>query len=355
MAPSPTIHAVTIRKIAQAARVNISTVSRALRGVSGVSAAERDRIRLLARKLGYRPNPFVAAFTAQVRAYRRSPQVAIIGLLDCWPDQRPAWANFDDSINYMSGIRQRAEALGYQIETIRLSTFDGSLSRLNRMLVTRRIHGLLILPVPNRLSLLGIDFTRLACSTIDFSLQEPVTIRRVSSNYYHNMQMVLTTLLARGYERIGFFTTPDSSRVQDNLSLSAFLAFHFLHPDACVAPCLAPLNDLHGMLSDWLNRNHPDVVVTCDLKLPNDLEATGRRVPDDLGCVCLSRPPFSSKHVAYIDENYREIGIQAVDLIVDAIHRNEFGLPSTITSHFVDGVWHEGRTVRRAPSPTIRR
>jgi len=338
---------VTIRTIAQAANVSIATVSRALRGVAGVSPAERERVRAVARRLGYSINPFVAAFTAQVRMYRRRPQAATIALLDCWPNERPVWANFDDSLDYMSGIRQRAEALGYRVERIRLADLGHSLDRLQRLLATRRIHGLLVLPVPEDTDLGGLDYTGLACATIDFSLQRPALMRRASSNYYQNMALTLSTLTARGYRRIGFVMTRFASQVQQDLGLAAFLSFRLIQPHTCVKPCLAAnASTLPRDLAAWLNQERPDVVITSDLTLPDDLEATGRRVPEELACVYLATPPDKGWNVAYLDENYHMVGAQAVDMIVDAIHRNEFGLPSTRVVHFVDGFWQEGVTVR---------
>ena len=46
------------RDIAKILGINVSTVSRALRGQSGVSAALREKIERLAQEQCYRPNPF---------------------------------------------------------------------------------------------------------------------------------------------------------------------------------------------------------------------------------------------------------------------------------------------------------
>ncbi len=340
---------VTTRTIAQAARVNISTVSRALRGAPGVSPAECKRIRALAARLGYRPNPFVAAFTAQVRTYRRSPQSATIALLDCWPEERPRWANFDDSIDYVGGIRDRAGALGYAVERIRLIDLDQSLNRLQRLLTTRNIYGLLILPVPEGTNLSGLDFSHLASATIDFSLQQPTFIRRASPHYYHNTVLALTTLAARGYRRIGYAATNITEQRQDDLSLAAFYVFNTRHPHLCVEPCLIEIATRQRDLAAWLRRERPDALVSSDFLLPDDLCRAGYRVPKDIAAVSLTRPPDPARRATHIDENYREVGAQAVDMIVDAIHRNEYGLPTTHVVHLVDGIWHEGRTVRLRP------
>ncbi len=340
---------VTTHTIAQTAGVNVSTVSRALRGVSGVSPAERERIQAIAHKLGYRPSPFVAAFNAYCHAYRRNHSPTTIALLDCWPVKRPAWANFDDSLDYIGGIRARAHALGYRVELFRLIDLDNSLERLHRLLSTRRIYGLLVLPVPEGMDLSGLDFSRLASATIDFSLQQPALIRRASPNYYHNTWMALTTLMARGYRRIGYVTTPLTAHYQEDFSLAAFLAFANRHPKFCVAPCLTSLATRQRELAAWLRTKRPDALATADFLLPDDLVNAGCRVPEDVAAVALTRPPDTSRHATYIDENYREVGAQAVDMIVDVIHRNEFGLPKTRVIHFVDGIWHEGRTVRSPP------
>ena len=46
------------RDIARSLGVNASTVSRALKGLDGVSPALREKILNLAEEHGYRPNPF---------------------------------------------------------------------------------------------------------------------------------------------------------------------------------------------------------------------------------------------------------------------------------------------------------
>ncbi len=338
---------VTTRDIARAAGVNAATVSRALRGVSGVSPAVRKRIRALARKLDYHPNPYVSAFTAQVRVYRRMPRPATIAMLDCWPPVRPAWANFNQNIDYVTGIRNRARTLGYQIEPVRLADLNGSLERLQQLLFTRDINGLLVLPTPAGVNLSGLNFSRLACAAIDFTMKNPATMRRTGSNYYHNVWLALTTLAERGYRRIGYVRTIASLQGQDNNPmLAAFFAYRAMHPLVCVTPLFCDVKSRLAKLDAWMRRLRPDVVITSDFLLPDDLKTAGWRVPDEVACMSLSRPP-SGRNVTHIDERNCLVGAQAVDMIVDAIHRNEFGLPSTRIVHLIDGVWREGATVRR--------
>lgn len=356
IAPStvPLSKSVTTRTLAQAAGVNVSTISRALRGAPGVSPAERERIRAIAKRLGYRPNPLVAILTAQVRTYRRNPYPSTIALLDCWPENRPIWANFDDSLDYIGGIRDRAESLGYSVERIRMIDLGGSLGRLQKLLATRRIYGLLVLPVPDNTDLSGLDFSQLACATIDFSLNRPNLMLRASPNYYHNMWTALTIMVDRGYRRIGFADT-QGVQYADSLAYAAFLVYSKRHPGLCVAPCLANSASYKDDLATWLHREKPDALLTSNFNLPADIVAAGYRVPQDIAAVSLCSPPDPTGHVTYIDENYRAVGAQATAMIIDAIHRNEFGLLQTGAVYLVDGIWHEGRTVRPAPVKSVRR
>ncbi len=342
---------ITTRTIAKAAGVDVSTVSRALRGVPGVSQAKRELVCETARRLGYRPNPFVSALTAQVRTYRRSPATATLAVLDCWPRTHPDWANFDSRIDYIGGIRRRADELGYRVEAVHLADMADGVAGLNRMFATRRIHGCLVLPVPADTDLRDLSHAEMTSATIDFSLEKPYTMRRASPNYYHNMQLALRTLVARGYRRIAFLRAAVSAQRQDQLSLAAFLAFRAAHPGRCTAPGLIGPVGYRARLFAWLDKTRPDAVLSNDLDLPGDIEAAGCRVPDDVACVSLTRPPPGNRAIAHVDENCPMVGAQAVDMIVDAIHRNEFGLPSLLVVHMVDGEWREGETVRPPLAP----
>lgn len=58
---------VTIRDVAAAAEVSISTVHQALNGKSGVSSANRERIRKIADQMGYQPNAIASSLKRKTR------------------------------------------------------------------------------------------------------------------------------------------------------------------------------------------------------------------------------------------------------------------------------------------------
>lgn len=58
---------VTIRDVAETAGVSISTVHQALNGKAGVSGATRTRIREIAERMGYQPNPMASSLKRKTR------------------------------------------------------------------------------------------------------------------------------------------------------------------------------------------------------------------------------------------------------------------------------------------------
>ena len=63
---------ITIRDVAQAAGVSISTVHQALNDKPGVSDATREHIRMIADNLGYRPNKMASGLK------RRTQHIAVL-------------------------------------------------------------------------------------------------------------------------------------------------------------------------------------------------------------------------------------------------------------------------------------
>jgi LacI family transcriptional regulator len=302
--------------------------------------AVRDRIRASAERLGYRPNPFVAAFTSQVRSYRRDCRGAVIALLDCWPHPAPRWFPLR---SYMEGIEARSASLGYRVEMLRLEEMAWDLRRLRTVLDARGIVGVMVLPVPEGADLSGLRFEGLACATIDPSLQSPAEISRVSPDYYHNMRLALDRLVAKGYRRIGFGLSQTVLHRIGDRWMGAFLAFRLEHPETCREPCVAPVADRFASFRNWVEKERPDVIISQDFETGEWLASMGLRVPADVGVVALHR---LSTTIAAVDENQILVGAEAVDAVVDAIHRNCLGLPPVAVQRLVAGTWFDGATLR---------
>lgn len=324
---------VTTRDVAIHAGVAQSTVSRALSNNPQVSAAERERIVAIAQKLGYRPNPFVSAFTAQVRGYRRSPQGATIAFLDCTPAKRQNFTR-----DYREGAAKRARSLGYKEEVFRLSDLNGSVDRLNNILHARGISSLLVLPVPDNCDLSGVRWENLVCATIDYTLRQP-DMHRASPDYFHGMQLVLQNLEARGLRRIVLCARREDVTDIAPQWLGAYSGWQRLQkPGERMDSYISTTWD-KAHFQRWIKRTKPDAIITNSAHFFEWADEAGFH-PPEVAFAGLS-PTHKRSDLFYIDQNPAQVGAAAIDLIIGQIHRNERGLPALPKRVLVASSWME--------------
>ncbi len=75
-------------------------------------------------------------------------------------------------------------------------------------------------------------------------------------------------------------------------------------------------------------------------------------VPADVG-VAFHSLDEGRRGLSGMKKNSFQIGIMAVDLLVDMLHRNERGVPEMPYMLMVEGSWCEGRTLRPAVTARI--
>ena len=332
---------VTTRDIAEALSVNQSTISRALRNDPKVSASMREKVLRCAEKLGYKPNPFVAAFTAQVRGYRRSPQGAVLGLLDC---HKP---NAGVNLQYQHGAMRRAAEHGFAAEVFHLHALDYSLKRLNKILWTRSIFGLLVLPVPLGFDLTEFDFSRLASATVDSTLHDP-SLHRAESNYFQGMQLALEELERRGYRKAAFCTTRMEQNLLGHDWLGGFTAWQALRDETLRMSPYIGENWEEKPFRKWLKENKPDAIVTNTPIFWSFATGAGF-APPQVAHVTLCAGD-DAPGMAGVCQNRHNVGAAAVDIIVAQIHRNDYGLPKLRKTILIDSSWLDGDSAPRKPT-----
>lgn len=335
---------VTTRDVAVAAGVSQSTVSRALRNDPQVSKEQRKRIQAIAKEIGYRPNPFVAAFTAQVMHYRRSPRHAVI-----------ACVTFHESSSmpghvktYLEGAKQRAIQLGFTPEVFLFADGGYTAARLAKVLRARAISGVLFLSAPflSHLDLTGFSFENFACAAVDPTLHFPA-MSRVQPDYFHSVQLALEVAVSRGYRRIALTTTKEEIDHLGDEWLGGFSAWMeqlpTRQPDCRGMLCLDEWGE--RKFTRWIKAHRPDALVSNNGDFFGWAEAAGFR-PPDVAHISLSANPNNTR-LAGINQNHHMVGSFAVDSIIAQIHRNEYGIPLFPMLMLVPGTWREGVTIRK--------
>jgi LacI family transcriptional regulator len=341
----------TLRDIARRAGCHYSTVSLALRDHPRIAAETRARVQSVARQLGYQPDAMLAALSVYRQQKRPAASFATIAWLTNHA-RRQAWRDSACNVDYFNGATARGAERGYRLEQFWLAEPGMSARRLSDILHARGIQGLL-LPPQERLCSIELDWDKFSAVTFGYTLLQP-RLHLVSNHEYRTMGTLFAELQRREYRQIGLVDLREhDARVDHNWLAAYLIEQHRLAPGRQLAPLILERWDDARFLG-WLREHRPDAIVT---KLPEVLpclERTGLRVPDDVG-VAFHSLDEATRHLSGMKKNAWQLGVMAMDLVIDMIHRNERGLPALPHLSMVEGSWVEGRTVRpfaAAPMPS---
>jgi LacI family transcriptional regulator len=332
------IHPVTMREVARAAAVSVSTVSKALRNDPSISVERCQAVQAVALRLGYHPHPLVAVLMAQLHHQRRHSDPHNIAWLNLWP-AGTGRASVMSAEPLLRGARARAQELGYGIEVHAVGRDGISPGRLHRMLTTRGQWGLIIPPVPESAMRFPLNLRGLAGVTIGTSLHEP-GMHRVSPNHFHGCTLAFARVREKGLSRIGLVLTAAMNERVEGKWLGSFLACQQQLPKhERVSALLARLDD-PAALAQWLGEERPDAVLVAEeFPWTEAIRLNGSRA----GATPIAWLMQQGKHrdLGGLDYRPEQLGRVAVELVVAQIHRNERGIPEFPQTVLIDAVWVE--------------
>ena len=105
----------------------------------------------------------------------------------------------------------------------------------------------------------------------------------------------------------------------------------------------------------WISQAKPEVILApSDFIFPH-LKAWGLRVPKDISFASLALGiTKNDDYLSGIDQNNKNIGRSAVNLLVAMLERQETGVPETPTHLLIDGFWRDGLTAVPQKKPRKR-
>ncbi|MCC5849357.1 MAG: LacI family DNA-binding transcriptional regulator [Verrucomicrobia bacterium] len=124
----------SLQTIADEAGVSRTTVSLALRNHPRISVATKTRIRRIAFRQGYRPSPELSRLMNIVRTQRFTDHVTVLGFLH------------DESLDprILKILSRAGDLRGYRLDPFPLKNTPRAARRLDKILQTRGIEGLVI-------------------------------------------------------------------------------------------------------------------------------------------------------------------------------------------------------------------
>jgi LacI family transcriptional regulator len=337
-----------MRSMAQELSLSRTTVSDSLRNHPRVNVETRERVQAHAREVGYRFNPLASSILSEVRRTRLSSFHGVLAVVSLEEPARPKFPGPYWS-DLLRGAGDRAQELGFKLERFLVGSPGVSVHRLDTILQSRGIRGVLIMPAWGQPDFTPLDWKNYTGVYADYLINSP-SLHSICPDHPRAMVTVLDRLRALGYRRPGLVLQEQESQRLQHRWAGAFLAQVSLqHAFESVPPLVVPALTREPFLK-WFRHYKPDVVLGHRFEIVSWMGECGARVPATHGFCCLN-VSINSTPCAGIDQQPYQIGVRGIEIIIGGLHRNDYGIPDLPCNTTVPSRWVDGPTLPAAPRP----
>lgn len=349
---------ITQTDIARAAGVHNTTVSLALRNSPLIPAPTRDRIRALAKSMGYCPDPALQALAAYRNARRAVRSGETLAYVTQWESQW-GWRRHPIHEAHYHAAAEKAAELGYTLEHLWLGPGSMTRRRFCSVLLHRGIRGVIFAAARTTgADLTELDWSRLSAVSIGWSTQTPA-VNQITADPVGVVRLAMRQVLYAGYHRIGLVLPHRWDKLTDQVWSAAFHAEQYRCHLKDVVPVLrlqSPLDDPGESLSPheaandaasllrWHRQYRPQVVLGTSPAVLEHIRRSGFRVPEDFAYADLHLPGPTTD-LAGVWTNAAKVGELAVEMLASQLQQNALGLPAIATVTTVGGSWCDGETL----------
>ena len=302
------------RDIALQLGVNVSTVSRALRGMDGVSKEMKRQIEQLAKERGYRPNPFAASL--------RYDTTRTIGIVV--PD-----VSFNHNATIVKSIEAEARKAGYMcIITDTDDVYENEVDCIE-LLVNMHVEGIIICPSQDT-----TDFSHLLqlkkgnIPIVLFDRAPDIDISSVIINDVTSARQATNSLIDGGARRIAFLGGPNQMKQNTDRKHGYLEALRERGIPIRTELVMCHHISFNSGLTDTLELLNlpepPDAIIATHgllgISALQAITSTGRRIPDDVAVIAYMSDwvsEMSHPRVSFVKQNLKEIGAKAFRLLSD--------------------------------------
>src|SRR5690606_23305757 len=127
----------------------------------------------------------------------------VLAAIDFNEPERPEYAG-QYHRELVLGAEARAVELGFKVERFSVGHAGVSVQRLDSILQSRGIHGVILLPAWEDPDLSALDWTRFAGIYTDYIIERPA-LHSVCSDHYRSLLAALQRVAGLGYRQPGLF------------------------------------------------------------------------------------------------------------------------------------------------------
>jgi LacI family transcriptional regulator len=332
----------TLRDVADAAGVHVSTVSLAMGGSPKLARATGERLRRLAAEMGYRPNPVFLALTRRRLAGAQARPPLIVFLTN-----RPSLEEFHrvpHMPGFLAGAQEQAARMGFACE---LALTGAATSRSAAPWYARSdLQGVILAAFLPLWPGVSVDLSAVAVAKIDSPYLYPAA-PRISYDLNQIVGTAWQHLHARGYRRIGLAIGQFDEDSSDQLYRSAFLVHQHLLGHRPIPPlqftAFEPVARSAERVRTWARRHRLDAVISNWGNLVALVRRAGFAVPRELACVglCLPSPDPA---ISGLVMDHAAVGRKAVETVALLI-RSPLVRTADRSITLVPGIWHDGASL----------
>lgn len=350
----------TLKQIAEIVGCSKNTVSLSLRNSNRISESVRKRIREVAEDLSYTPNPRVNEAMRYVRAHKKRPIKETLGILVDWPASKKSDLSYHQHLQVMfNSFEKRAHELGYSTDYFFLDSPGMTEARIEKILKSRGIRGIAVMPMADGPARLSMDFTSFASIQIGRTLWYP-RLDTVAANDANSVYLATKILWRKGYRNIGFFFSRWAlAQSLNRLEMGSLYSQQHV-PGIGRIPIgisekqknqkdVLDSEKLRDEFIPWFKEHRPDAIICLGVPIKAILEKDlGLSVPKDVGIVQYDYVPKPG-----IDE-FAGISLQkdlqaayAVERLSTKISHGMLGLSTSPIEVSFPVRWVEGPTINK--------
>lgn len=351
---------VTMADIAREAGLHVTTVSLALRNSQRLSARTRERVKKLAKEMGYTPDPWMRALVSYRDRSRKRVNLPVLAYVTNW-NTRWGWKNVTAHPDFYVGAEEKAKELGFVLDHFWMREPGLSHERLNQIFKTRGIAGLIFSSHVREIDeLLKFDWDDFSAVKIDYFPHQP-SLTTITNNHLHISRLAMQHVMAAGYRRIALVMDQGWDETVDHHWCAGFCwEQRSLRPVDRIEPYLippqiweelqaeeragGPRHPYVAELAHWLAERRPEVVISKKEFVWPALMELGWQVPDDIAFVDLFLEKRDGQ-VAGVWQNHETVGALAAETVAAMIQHNQRGIPEIPTTSLVEGTWQDGASL----------
>lgn len=330
--------------IAREAGVSRMTVSMALRDHPRVAPETRERIKKIAAKQGYTPDPNLIQLMGYLRKRDVSRDEPVIALLN--GKRCPLKDINPDAKLIREGAIERARSLGFKTEDFWLHEPKMRVQRMVQILETRGIRSLVVLPVETLRDVFMLpqeEFMGVATCSVAAKLG----FNQVHPHFYQAMHLGISNLSEKGFKRIGFCIS-EAEDEQSNHLYQCYLTWYQQGiPEEDRVPSLLKKEILETDFLEWIETHKPEVVFSPHSTHYHWLKRNGYSIPEDISFAALGSASMELDGIARVDIDYRRIGATAIDILKTKLANDHLGPSDNPAITLIRGKWVDG------PSATL--